>query len=349
MADMSCCKLGQGLLELWELISFRSWKTTYIGLTQLENSPVDDTLAKHLADSQTLDLIKRALHPDPRPSSDSKAIFDTKTSAINTVASAQGGQDDIKQIRDDALWLSGEGKLDEVSSLRLVVLERQTRPGVQLQELSLTDDLPKAGGSFNGSRFQPALSASRSVLLAKPSTNGDSSTNHPNQVDVRRSRLFSIYLAERQYRIKTCRHLVLSALLGARDDDNPASGGSTTAPDWTGKIGKEILSAWNISGECEISGGNILVDGIDAIRSRIRGLESGCGWFADKHPREPVEAAWCESQVIDLVTILEIILALFGSLPQLSRSDAVLSWFKLMSDYGFFEAFEPVSNIPDLL
>ena len=289
-------------------------------------------------------MLKRALYPDPPPSPESKSIFDTKTSAINIVASAQGGQDDIKQIRDDALWLSGERKLDEITSLRIVVLERQTRPAVQLQESSLTDDLPKAGGSLKGSRFQPALSASRSVLLAKSSANGDSAANDSNQVDVRRNRLFSIYLAERQYRIKTCRLLVFSALLRARDGDTTASGGLSTTPDWVGKVGNDILSAWDISGESEISGRNIFVDGIDAIQLRIRGLESGCGWFPDEGPQEPIQVAWCESHVIDLVTILEIILALFGSLAQLSRSDAVLSWFNLMSDYGFFEAFEPVSD-----
>lgn len=323
---------------------FRSWKTTYIGLKQLESSPADESLEKHLTDSQTLDLLKRSLYPDSPPSPESKSNFETKTSAINVVPSPQGRYN-IKQIQDDALWLSGEAKVNEVAALRIVVLGRQTRPAAQLQESCLAHDLPSTGGSLNGSRFQPALSASRSILLSKPAANGINTAEPSDSDTVRRSRLFNIYLSERQYRIKTCKHLIITALLRAGDGKARPSGRSSSIPEWVDKAGNDILTAWDIQGVSQLSSKNIFIDGIDAIRSRIRGLEGGCGWFPDRGPREPIEAAWCESQVIEMVAILEILLAMFGNLARLSRSDVLLSWFKLMSDYGFFEAFEPVSQV----
>ncbi|KAL9595881.1 MAG: hypothetical protein Q9179_004807 [Wetmoreana sp. 5 TL-2023] len=321
-----------------------SWRTTYIGLKQLESAAADDSLEKHLTDSQTLDILKRSFYPDSPPTNESKSSFETKTSAINVVPSALGRYD-IKQIQDDTLWLSAEAKINEVAALRIVVLERQTRPAAQLQESSLTDNAPLGGSSLNGSRFQPALSASRSALLSKPTNNDVTATEPWESNDARRTRLFHILLAERRYRIKTCRYLIITALCSSGDGRARANQGLASVPAWVEKVGHEILTTWEVYGVSRLSGKNIFIDGVDAVRSRIRGLEEGSGWFQDRGLQESIEAVWCESQILEMVAVLETMLAMFIGLTQLSRSDVVLSWYRLMSDYGFFEVFKPVSEV----
>ncbi|KAL9577936.1 MAG: hypothetical protein Q9212_006044, partial [Teloschistes hypoglaucus] len=323
-----------------------SWKTTYIGLKELEYNPADESgdesLERHLTDPQTLDLLKRSFTPDLEPTSEARSTFNTKTSAINTVPSTQG-RFDIKQIKDDSLWLSTEAKLNEVAALRIVVLERQTRPAEHLQHSSLADDrsIALGAGSLNGSRSQPTFSLSRSALLPQPTSSESLPSETFDSDNARRARLIKIYLAEQRYRLKTCRYLVITASCRVGDGKGASSGRLSSTPKWVDSVGNDILSAWDIKGVSHYGGRNIFLSGIDALRARIRGLEEGSDWFQDEGVQESVEAAWCENQIIEMVAILETMLVMLGNLTQMSRSGVVSSWFRLMSDYGFFEIFEP--------
>ncbi|KAI4253905.1 MAG: hypothetical protein LQ352_003413 [Teloschistes flavicans] len=319
-----------------------SWRTTYIGLKELDYNPGDESLERHLTDPQTLDLLKRSFTPDLGPTSEARSTFNTKTSAINTVPSAQG-RFDIQQIKDDTLWLSTEAKLNEVAALRIVVLERQTRPAEHLQDSSLADDrsIALGAGSFNGSRTQPTLSVSRSAWLPQPTSSERLPTEAFDSDDARHIRLFKIYLAERRYRLKTCKYLAITASCRVGDGKAASSGLLGSTPKWVDSVGNEILTAWDIQGVSEYGGRNIFLSGIDTLRARIRGLEEGSGWFRDMGLQEAVEASWCESQIIEMVAVLELMLVMLGNLTQMSRSGVVSSWFRLMSDYGFFETFEP--------
>ncbi|KAL8692568.1 MAG: hypothetical protein Q9218_002437 [Villophora microphyllina] len=319
-----------------------SWKTTYIGLKELDYTRGDDSLERHLTDPQTLDLLKRSWAPDLGPNSEARSTFNTKTSAINTVLSAQA-RFDINQIKDDTLWLSTEANVNEVAALRIVVLERQTRPAAQLQESTLANDTAIAlgAGSLNGNRFQSTLSASRSILPPNLTSNEGRPTEAFDSDGARRIRLFNTYLAERRYRLKACKYLVLTASCKVEDERVASSGPLGSTPAWVDSVGNEILTAWDVQGISQYGGRNIFLSGIDALRARIRCLEEGSGWFKDKGLQESIEAAWSESHILEIVPVLETMLAMLGNLSQMSRSGVVISWFRLMSDYGFFEVFEP--------
>ncbi|KAL8725135.1 MAG: hypothetical protein Q9166_007539 [cf. Caloplaca sp. 2 TL-2023] len=317
-----------------------SWKTTCIGLEQLEGAPADESLERHLTDTQTVELLKSTLLPHPPSTGQTKSTFETKTSAINVVPSSQGRYD-IKQLQDDTLWLSAKASLDEVAALRIVILEWQTRPAFQLQQSSLADGAPAVGGSFSGSRFQPALSNSRSTDALWSTTNGVLSADSLNSEDSRRKRLFSIYLDERRYRFKACRYLLSTASLQSDDGATRSSRHPASMPHWVEEVGSEILKSWDIHGDSQLLGKNVIISGIEVLRSRIRSLEEGCGWFPNDDLQEPIEAAWCESQILEMLAVLDIMLVILVIFDRLSRADVVLSWFRLMNDYGFFEVFEP--------
>lgn len=190
---------------------------------------------------------------------------------------------------------------------------------------------------------------SRSALLPQPTSNESLPSEAFDSDVARRARLIKIYLAERRYRLKTCKYLVITALCTVGDGKGASSGRFSSTPKWVDSIGNDILSAWDIKGVSQYGGRNIFLSGIDSLRARIRGLEEGSNLFRDQGVQESVEAAWCENQIIEIVAILETMLVMLGNLTQMSRSGVVSSWFRLMSDYGFFEIFEPVRlTIPDL-
>ncbi|KAL8939245.1 MAG: hypothetical protein Q9211_002827 [Gyalolechia sp. 1 TL-2023] len=309
-----------------------SWKTTYLGLQQLEQTSVSEPLEKHLTDTQTLELLKHSFSPYPPPTAQTRSTFETKTSAINVLPSAQGRYD-INQIQEDSLWLSAEARIDEVTALRIVILEWQTRPAAHLQESTLVTDIP-------------AVPSTNSVLGSQPMPTGSGSTDSSQSADARRGRLFEIYLAESRFRLAACKYLVFTAICETGDGNALANRASSSAPDWAEAVGREILASWDLLGVSKLLGQNVFISAIDAIRACIKRLESGCGWFRDQDVQEPLQAAWCEGQILEILAIMEIVLLSSGALTQLSRSDVVLAWFRLMSDYRFFETFEPVSELP---
>ncbi|KAI4115710.1 MAG: hypothetical protein LQ345_003748 [Seirophora villosa] len=315
-----------------------SWRTTYAGLQELENGVTYDSLEKHLTDSHTLELLKQSFSSAPPPTSQTRPAFETKTSAINLVPSARGRYD-IKQIQSDSLWLSAEAQIDEIAALRIVVLEWQTRPAAQLQESGLAADI--SGRSFNGGISLSAYSASRSLLRSRILPESSADPDDANNSDARRSRLFSIYLAECRFRLETCRFIVFTALCKSGADRTSFDKPSGAIPAWVESVGHEILTAWDIYGVSKITGRNILLSGIDALQSRLKRLEEGCGWFRDKEQQEHIQVAWCECQILESLAVMETILFIVGSFTQVPRSGVINSWFRLMSDYGFFEVFEP--------
>ncbi|KAL9020002.1 MAG: hypothetical protein Q9185_002741 [Variospora sp. 1 TL-2023] len=319
-------------------VTIKSWRTTYVGLKELENDNISESLEKHLTDSQTLELLKQSFSSVPPPTSQSRAAFETKTSAINLVPSARGRYD-IKQIQNDSLWLSAEAHIDEIAALRIVILEWQTRPAAQLQESGLPADIP--GPSFIGGTSLSAYSASRSLLRSRGFLGGSTNSVEANNVDATRRRLFSIYLAECQFRLETCRFLVLAALCKLGDGRTSIEKHPGANQVWVDSAGHEILTAWDIYGVSKITGRNILLSGIDALRSQLKRLEEGCGWFRDKEQQEHLQAEWCECQILESLAVMETMLVMVGSFTRVPRSGVINSWFKLMSDYGFFEVFEP--------
>lgn len=296
-----------------------------------------------MTDSRTLELLKQSFSPSSPSTAQTKSSFETKTSAINVVPSARGRYD-IKQIQDDSLWLSAEAKIDEVSALRIVILECQTRPAAQLQ-CGLVTDAPPPGRSFNGSISQSAFSASRTLLRSRTPLAEPATLDYSQSVNARRDRLFDIYLAECRYRLEICRFLIFTALCATGDGKTLSSRQDATIPEWVESVGHDILTAWDIYGVSRVTGKNIFLSGIEALRSRIKNLEEGCGWFRDRDQQEPIQAAWSEGQIFEILAVMETILTMFGALNSLSRSDVVNSWFRLMSDYSFFEVFEPVSRL----
>lgn len=312
-------------------------------MSQLQKSLDDPFLQKHLTNSHALQILAAPFVPFEAPTPQTKASFETRTSAINVSPSPQGPYD-IKQIQEDTRWLSKETNIDEVSALRVAVLEWQSRPASELLEGNSLETTASFRSALGGNSLQLSRTGLRSTFSPGTTTLTDGELNLQNNAKSRRLRLLEIYLAERQYIIKTSTHIVFAALCQLASGDG--KGKSTESMTWIEKLGTSILSVWNIQELSQNTRKNFFVSAVEALQSRLSGLEKGSGWFKEEDFQEDLELAWTKNQILEMMHILQLMLTLLDSMADLTRSDAFLAWFRLMGTFGFFETFEPVSFQP---
>lgn len=105
----------------------RSWNQIASALTASSpdriNSPA---VSGFLRDAHVHELLKNPSLVFGPPSPQSKATLETKTAAINATPTPTDKYD-IKTIKEDALWLSKNGSVNEVDALRIVVVEQLSR------------------------------------------------------------------------------------------------------------------------------------------------------------------------------------------------------------------------------
>ena len=279
--------------------------------------------------------------PFPAPNPQTKASFETKTSAIS-VAPSPHGRYDITQIKDDSLWLSNKADIDEVSALRITVLEWQSRPAAKLLREDLNDSVASAQAN-GGASSQAALGASLFLTPTGPAFSGKDVAISFDTLDARRQRLLELYLSERRYLIKTCEHIISKALYESTSDDGRDTSICEGGCGWIITLGHNILSNWDIHGHVRQSSKNFFVVTTDAIDARIRALESGSGWSDGGDIYEELELAYERNQILEIIHAMQIMLILLNSSIKLPRSDACLGWFRLMFRFRFFESFQPVS------
>lgn len=298
---------------------------------------MDNTsLKRHFSDPQTISILIGCFAPFSPPTPQTKSSFETKTSAINVTPTSHS-RFDIKQIKEDTTWLSKETQIDEVSALRIAVLEWQRRPAAQL--LQGTGDTQTAyqpgGGGYaklGASLFDPGSS-----ILDK-STPADAETS-PSFGDAgsRHRRLLETYLSERRCILK-CSEFITSSII--RENEGQNSQGKQRS-NWLKNIGRDILSAWLL--DHSRSRKHIIVDAVDTLRSKCESLAKGSGWLQDEGPQEDVELAWIRSQILEMIHIMQITLNIIMSTSALLNSVTVLSWFRLMRELSFFKSVELVS------
>ncbi len=323
---------------------YRSWKTAYIGLTQFETAECSVNLQRFLSDSYTVQLLSRPFEPFQKPTSQTKSSFETKTAAIKVTPSVHG-QYDINQIKNDALWLSKETDIDELSALRTVVQEWQTRSTAHLlngfsdEEAASLQDVAGANGfgtSFLGlqSSIPPAATASHDTFALSI-----------NQ----RLRLIELYLAERRYILKVCEWLVNACVRETAFATTLRPNGGDTGKEkdrssWLAEVGRSILKADSpVGGTIQIRR-NLCLECINALQPRIDGLQQGSGYFRSDDGRDDVEEAWGENQTLEMIHIMQLLFLLIDSSTEITPSSVILAWLRFTSRYGFFDHFALVGE-----
>ena len=325
----------------------RSWKTTFTGLSQLSLTAKHGRLRRHLTDRVTFDILVQCLNPYPPATPQSRAAFETRTSAIHVTPTAEGPYN-IQQIKDDSLWLSKEGGIDEVSALRLSILEWQTRAAAHL--LLALADLDPSVISTNQS-LQTLHIGLRSANDVGSQTIMRAGAEHVDSSPGRRLRLLNIYLSERRYLLKTVEFILFHATYRADTKDvvdSSLDGLETENAEysWVERIGIALLEAWDVSCARATSNKHWFHDVTFALQTRVDALEKGSGCFKEEGVKEEFEIAWSRNQILEMVHIMQIILTSIHSFQELTKPSVILCWFKFISQFGFFEQLELVSPDP---
>lgn len=301
-------------------------------------------MRRHLTDRTTFDVLVQCLNPYPPATPQTRAAFEARTSAIHVTPTAEGPYS-IQQIKDDTLWLSKESGIDEISALRLSILEWQTRAAahVSLASIDLESIVVSTGRSLQTSHI-----GNRSINDVRSQTILGAKAEYVDSPSGRRSRLLDLYLSERCYLFKTVEFILFLATY--RADTKGVAGSSLDGPEaeteghnWVEKIGIALLKAWDVSCATAASNKHWFHDVTLALQTRVDALDKGSGYFQEEGVMEGFEIAWNRNQILEMVHIMQIVLISIHSFQELTKPSVILSWFNFMSQFGFFEQLELVS------
>lgn len=308
----------------------RSWKLVATALAPgSESLSGSAVLAQFLQDDHVRSLLQNPSAAFPAPNQSSKTTFDTKTSAIHATPGSNGVYD-IKQIKEDAEWLSQSANICQVAALRVVVLEFQSRPASHLAGPLSTQDvvnLQEAAGINNGS-------ISSLLPLSTVTMDADAVWKEFEKDESRRLRIFRTYLSERRY-LAMAADLAQAATLASRTKQITA-GPATEKPLYP------VLPVQDPTKQAE----HIIEANLKHLSTTMEHLSGGYEKaITDKDLQlETLELDWLTTLVTELVHSLSLI---FQALHQgddnfFAAPETVLEWFSLMEAYMFLDGLGSV-------
>jgi nuclear pore complex protein Nup188 len=278
-----------------------------------------------LTDASVSDLLAHPGTAFAAPNEATNSEYESRTAAIHVTPTANG-EYDIKEIKEDAKWLSAQAKVNLVTALRIVAIEYQGRPASHLAgSLSIQDasNLQEASGitGAQASSFAPAIGAT---------TDSEELWFQFEKVENRRRRLFLTYLSERRH-FMTCVDYVVSVRLNKR---LPII---ADLPD-------ELLSGISKPGQTTLVEDDFDVY-IKALEQVLQSLAAGFTAVTDDQTlsTEDMESQWLRSYLSELAHLLS---AIFHILYRRNRLFApcgvVKEWFAMMGEYGFLDGLSGV-------
>ncbi|KAK2750406.1 hypothetical protein FQN57_003886 [Myotisia sp. PD_48] len=330
-----------------------SWKSAFLSLTGTDGKfKSADRFSSFFMCSESLKILSNPFDPFPKPSTSSKASFETRTAAIHVTSSK--ATCDFDEIKSDALWLSKEAQIDEISALRILILAWQRRREDELlahfseEEITSLHDAVGVGRLPHAS-FRSELSGVLNYTGSRLSNSSD--TKDAQQT--RRKRLFTIYLSEKLHIIKVALFLLCESIKASVNDDgskNRNATGKANSNDTGlkfGQLGTALLKGQD--GDLSIDVDQISISKcIEAFRLCIMRMESG-SWWSKSEPDHSVENSWQTSCLEELVETIQILLLLIKLSPEIPSSKVLLSWLNLMNDYQFLELVTPNTDQQTLL
>ena len=335
------------MVVMAKLTDASSWKATFELLSASKDARPHDGLKLHLTDPRSVQLLCHYLRSPPVSTPESRSSFATLTSAINITPTNRETYN-IEEIKSDALWLSQETSIDEVSALRLVVLEWQSRPASQLLSgFSADADSTLSDGSSFLATFRASKATSGRTCQRENETALEHFTSNPG----RHLRILHLYLSERQYLPKVCQQLVCASLQGPPPEERYSGEQHARKPEssttWLQDVGLQIWRSWtggNHSGDC----GPWIAQAISSIQATLEVLGTRSPFMKEEEPLVDLEAAWSKTLILEAYHVMEIILTLtMLSQKTVPSAKVVIKWFQFVGAYGFFEQLEMVcSTVP---
>ncbi|KAI9923832.1 hypothetical protein ASPWEDRAFT_40372 [Aspergillus wentii DTO 134E9] len=322
-------------------VQLLSWRRAFLYTCNPEDD-VDDAGSLHafLSHPESVSLLSNCLNPFSAPSTKTKTDFESKTAAIHAETTTQASYD-LKEVKADALWLSQKAGIDEITALRIAVLEWQSRPSARLLARFSDEETTSVQSATGADNFRVSLAGPNltEILRQKPGREDNSSFASEES---RRFRLRNLYLSERSHVVKTSRKLFALSLHDSTQDEPPVSekDGSDRRRSLC-KLGEAIYKD-------ESSGDywrQFLQKCIDAVRDRLSALEGDGGWLGAAECSEELEDVWRTIITEEIVHILQILFLELQASTEIPTADLLLSWLRLMANYSFLESLQvPCQN-----
>lgn len=223
-----------------------------------------------------------------------------------------------------------------MTALRIVVIEWQNRSGNRILQGYTVEERISLRSATNTKNLGSSVVTKEVDAVIQENTKFNSQAK-------RRFRLLDLFLSE-----KKCL-LDLTTLMAANSMARPAEPEGRSY--WTAKEKDDIPLPW-LSGAANqvhgdgMSGGKeqqLIVEIIEAIEVRLRGLESGSGWAVEEEDTAAIERKYQEVQLDGFVRLLQLLLIKTGPVSIPLPASEVKSWFEFADKYGFFERFQLVS------
>lgn len=330
-----------------QLTICRSWKNLYDDLRTSASLRDDSNIKEFIAEPTPRSALQNFLSPFCGRSSESKATFETKTAAINLTPSPKGDYD-VEQLKSDTQWLSVFAKIDELSALRVVILEWQERPSSRILACSSNDATGHVADS-NG-----FTSISNLILSTRPQ-GGNANPSRRSEVlqrfestSRRRLRLLQKFLLER-LSILLVAELLASYVLYediARQKLNESwrpTSMTANNPTWLKEAGDRIIGV--LVADARPGKGRYTLDAyLTHFERRFERLAAGQHLPSDDLPSEGVDQMFQIYSVLEMVIIMRLIIILVASSRVVVKDSEVLAWFTLNEKFDHFHEFVMVSR-----
>lgn len=189
------------------LICNRSWRRAFLYVNDPESHADDGAIiTAFLSHPESIQLLSRSVNSFPEPSTKSKSEFNSKTAAIHVETNAKKSFD-LQEIKADAQWLSEKARIDEITALRIVVLEWQNRPATRLTTTFSSEEATSLQSAAGSDNLRVSVAGPNLASILKQ-TAGEAGSSTFDTEGNRRLRLRALYLSERSHLLKTFRKLL---------------------------------------------------------------------------------------------------------------------------------------------
>lgn len=252
--------------------------------------------------------------------------FVKKTAAIQ-VTPTPNEKYDISIIKDDAIWLSKNARINEVAALRVVVIEFQSRLRNQLLGPISTQDvanIQEAAGATNAhaASVLPGLHFSGARDAADIQADFE-------KTESRRYRIFQTYLDERRFHAAAVDYTFTLMLQGSWPTSAPTDASRAIGPSFLQafdmKIEKYHTLAWQSL--------NLIPDILQLLQSDLGGVVEDKSLLTDE-----LQSQWIMSLLSETLHRMTVAFQLLDQSAHIFVSPPlVLLWFSLVAKLDFLE------------
>ncbi|KAI3337589.1 nucleoporin subcomplex protein binding to Pom34-domain-containing protein [Xylariaceae sp. AK1471] len=346
LPPLESCLEGETIILSWKLVASALMDPS--GRRQSSKTVIDffnDPLVQSFFTSPS-----SAFEP-PSDKSPHHATFEKKTAAIH-VTPVPNDKYDINVIKEDALWLSKNARINEVAALRVVVVEYQTRPTSQLLGPISNQDIASlraaaGAGNTQTSNIIPGINLTATLNASEIQAEFD-------KAESRRRRVFQTYLSERRYYAATNDYL-FTLMLQEKLPMSPATEASSS-------IRKSLLEVYGMSSkQPQKSTADTPTKTYHALIAQYISLIPDCIQRAgaslesvvqDKgFVNEDMQELWMQTSLTEMLHRMTILFQLLDRTSDCFASDNIAKkWFSLVDELNFLNQLQGFPrSISDLM